>query len=90
MTNNLKTFFQNKKSFFSDKIIITILLWFIPILFITLLVIDGFIFYRYSYTVVNSESQKEHSQISLDEKGLNQATKILEERQAALQKLLSQ
>ena len=86
--NNLKTFFQNKKFSFTNKTIITVIFWFIPILFAILLIIDGFIFYRYSYTVVNSVPEAEHSQISLDEKGLSQATKILEERQAALQKLL--
>ncbi len=86
--NNLKTFFQNKKFSFSNKTIITVIFWFIPILFVILLIIDGFIFYRYSYTVVNSTPEAEHPQISLDKKGLNQATKILEERQTALQKLL--
>lgn len=64
--------------------------WFVSLLFLALLAIDGFIFYRYSYTVVNSIPGANQTEIGLDEKKLNQATKILEERQAALQKLLGQ
>lgn len=62
--------------------------WFVSFLFLALLTIDGFIFYRYSYTVVNSVPDASQTEIGLDEKRLNQAVTILEERQTALQKLL--
>lgn len=88
--NNLKTFFQKKKFSFSDKTIVTAIFWFVFIFFAALLMIDGLIFYRYSYTVVNSTPGANQTEIGLDEKRLNQAEKILEEQQTALQKLLGQ
>lgn len=62
--------------------------WFVFVFVAALLFVDGFIFYRYSYTVVNSVPGANQTEIGLDEKRLNQAVNILEERQTALQQLL--